>query len=322
MTENAAVLERQVAAIRQFNRFYTGRIGVLQEGLVGSPFSLTEARLLYELAHRDGVSAGALARDLALDPGYLSRALRGLERRGLVSRKPAPDDGRRMQLALTDAGRDAFAGLDAASRDAVTAMLDPVGPEDRDRLVGAMARIERLLDGAPTAARLSNRVPARLPAYLLRPHRPGDMGWVIHRHGALYAAEYHWDETFEALVAEICADFIRNFDPKRDCCWIAEQDGVIVGSAFVVHGDQDGVAKFRLLYVEPSARGLGIGKRLVEECLRFARQAGYRTMTLWTNDILVAARRIYEAAGFHLVAEAPHHSFGHDLVGQTWERAL
>lgn len=317
MTEDAAVLERQVAAIRQFNRFYTGRIGVLQEGLVGSPFSLTEARLLYELAHRDDVSAGALARDLALDPGYLSRALRGLERRGLVSRNPAPDDGRRMRLALTDAGRDAFAGLDAASRDAVTAMLDPVRPEDRNRLVGAMARIERLLDGA-RQAQLSNKV----PSYVLRPHRPGDMGWVIHRHGALYAAEYGWDETFEALVAEICADFVRKFDPKRDCCWIAEQDGVIVGSAFVVHGDKDGVAKFRLLYVEPTARGLGIGKRLVEECLRFARLAGYRTMTLWTNDILVAARRIYEAAGFRLVAEAPHHSFGHDLVGQTWERAL
>lgn len=317
MIEDTAALERQVAAVRQFNRFYTGRIGVLRESLVGSAFSLTEARLLYELAHRDDVSAGTLAQDLELDPGYLSRTLRGLERRGLVSRTPAPDDGRRMLLALTEAGREAFAGLDEASRNAVTAMLKPVGSEDRRRLVDAMARIEGLLDGARPPQQ-SNR----LPSYVLRPHRPGDMGWVIHRHGALYAAEYGWDETFEALVAEICADFIRKFDPKRDCCWIAEQDGTVVGSAFVVRGDKDGVAKFRLLYVEPTARGLGIGKRLVEECLRFARRAGYRTMTLWTNDILVAARRIYEAAGFHLMAEAPHHSFGHDLVGQTWERAL
>jgi DNA-binding MarR family transcriptional regulator/N-acetylglutamate synthase-like GNAT family acetyltransferase len=306
-----AELAGDVATMRRFNRFYTQRIGVLQEGLHASPFSLTEARLLYELAHRDGLTAAQLARELGLDPGYLSRVLGEFAKRGLIERLPSPSDGRQSLLALTEAGRVAFAPLDARSRDEIGGLLAGMAPPARRRLIAAMVEIERLLGGAP---------PTREP-YLLRPHQPGDIGWVTHRHGVLYAEEYGWDESFEALVAEIAAKFVTAFDARRERCWIAERDGAIVGSVFLVKQSDD-VAKLRLLLVEPAARGLGIGKRLVEECIRFARQVGYRKITLWTNDILVAARHIYQGAGFVLVAEERHHSFGHDLVGQNWDLAL
>ncbi|HEY0526553.1 MAG TPA: helix-turn-helix domain-containing GNAT family N-acetyltransferase [Stellaceae bacterium] len=303
--------DRRVAAVRRFNRFYTQKIGVLEEGLLQSEFSLAESRVIYELAQRDRPTAAELAKDLGLDAGYLSRILRSFERRGLVAKEPSETDGRQNLLSLTDAGRDAFAVINARSRDEISALLDALTEPEQQRLLAAMQTIETLLGAQP-----ESRAP-----YLLRSHQPGDIGWIIHRHGALYAREYYWDETFEALVAEIGAKFIKEFDPKRERCWIAEKDGEIVGSVFVVR-QSDEVAKLRLLYVEPQARGLGIGKRLVAECIRFARQAGYRSITLWTNDILSAARRIYEDAGFRLVHQEPHRSFGHDLVSETWELAL
>jgi len=307
----AARMVEMVEDVRRFNRFYTERIGVLHEGLLQSPFSLTEVRVLYELAHRERPTAAELAKELGLDAGYLSRILRRFERLGFVEKTPSRTDGRRSHLRLTQHGRDAFAPLDQRSHDEVAAMLGRLAPDGREGLVGAMRAIEGLLGGRPDER----------PAYLLRPPRPGDMGWVVQRHGALYHQEYGWDEQFEALVAEIAAAFIRNLDPKRERCWIAERDGASVGCVFLV-GQSDEVAKLRLLLVEPSARGLGIGHRLVAECVRFARRAGYKTLTLWTNDVLVAARHIYQQAGFRLVHEAPHHSFGHDLVEQTWELAL
>lgn len=302
---------RQVEAVRRFTRFYTRQIGVLHEGLLNSPFSLAEARILYELAHRQNPTASELGKDLGLDAGYLSRILRGFSRDGLLAKTPSKLDGRQSLLALTAKGREAFAPLDRGSRDEVGAMLGDLTPTEQTRLIAAMRDVENLL-GRPAAPSAP---------YVLRPHRPGDIGWVIHRHAALYAEEYGWDESFEALVAEIGAKFIRDFDARHERCWIAERDGEIVGSVLLVK-QSDAVAKLRLLIVEPAARGLGIGHRLVDECIRFARQAGYRQITLWTNDILVAARRIYEAAGFHLVQEEKHHSFGHDLVGQNWELDL
>lgn len=307
-------LEPHVEAIRRFNRFYTRQIGVLQEGFLRSPFSLAETRVLYELAHREAPTAAELGRELGLDAGYLSRMLRGFSRRGLVARAPSKADGRRSHLSLTARGRKAFAPLEARSREDVGAMVRRLAPGDRRRLVDAMGVVGSLL-GAPGDG-AAERVP-----YLLRLHQPGDMGWVVHRHGALYAQEYRWDERFEALVARIAADFIDHFDPKCERCWIAERNGAIVGSVFLVKKSKR-VAKLRLLYVEPAARGLGIGSRLVDECVRFARQAGYRTVTLWTQSLLHSARRIYEAAGFRLVGSEPHTSFGHELVGETWELEL
>jgi DNA-binding MarR family transcriptional regulator/N-acetylglutamate synthase-like GNAT family acetyltransferase len=304
-------LDRRVRAVRRFNRFYTGRIGVLQEGYLASPFGLAEVRVLYELAHRDAATAGELARELGLDPGYLSRILRGFVRRGLVAKEVSRADGRRRLLRLTPAGRDAFAPLQERSRAEIRALLGRLPAPDQERVVAAMATVEGLLDVRPEPP-----VP-----YLLRPPRPGDMGWVVGRHGVLYADEYGWDERFEGLVAGIVAAFVAGQDPKRERCWIAERDGEPVGSVFLV-AESEAVAKLRLLLVEPRARGLGIGGRLVEECVRFARAAGYRTLTLWTNDVLHAARHLYERAGFRLVASEPHHSFGHDLVGETWELAL
>jgi DNA-binding MarR family transcriptional regulator/GNAT superfamily N-acetyltransferase len=304
-------IAQRAEAMRRFNRFYTKQIGVLHEGLLQSPFSLTEVRVLYELAHRDNVTASELATDLGLDAGYLSRMLRRFDYCGFLDKSPSPTDGRRTHLRLTPQGRDAFAPLDQRSHNEAAAMLSTFSAAEQNRLLEAMRTIEELL-GPQTAGR---------EPYLLRPHQPGDMGWIIHRHGVLYAQEYGWDEQFEALVAEIAAKFIQHFDPKRERCWIAEKDGEIVGSVFLVK-QSDEVAKLRLLLVEPAARGLGIGSRLVGECIRFARQVGYKTITLWTNDVLHAARHIYEQAGFHLVDEEPHHSFGHDLVGQTWDLAL
>ena len=301
---------RRVEIVRAFNRFYTRRIGVLEDGYLESPFSLVQTRVLYELAHRTRPTATEIAIDLGLDAGYLSRILRGFERAGLVEKTPSASDGRQKLLSLTTRGREAFVPLDTRSRAETDAMLNSLSATKQRRLVEAMGAITKLLDNETEVA----------APYLLRSHRPGDMGWVVQRHGVLYAEEYGWDETFEALVAEIVAGFIRQLDPQRERCWIAERDGENVGSVFLMaHPEREGVGQLRLLFVEPSARGLGIGRRLVDECMRFARQAGYHTVTLWTNDVLVSARRIYEAAGFHLVHEDPHHSFGHDLVGQTWE---
>jgi DNA-binding MarR family transcriptional regulator/GNAT superfamily N-acetyltransferase len=306
-------LTAAVHAVRRFSRFYTRRIGVLQEGLLGGKLSLTEARVIYELAQSANSTAGQLGNDLGLDAGYLSRILRGFHERGLIERRPSDTDGRQTMLSLTAAGRDVFAGLDASSQAEVGALLGSLSGVEQRRLVTSLETAEALLGG--------DARPQPLVPYILRPHRPGDMGWVVHRQGFLYAEEYAWDEQFEALVAEIVAGFIRNFDPRHERCWIAEREGAVVGSVFVVR-ESDTVAKLRLLYVEPDARGLGIGRRLVDECIRFARQTGYRRLTLWTNDILAAARRIYQEAGFQLVAEERHHSFGQDLVGQNWDLDL
>jgi DNA-binding MarR family transcriptional regulator/N-acetylglutamate synthase-like GNAT family acetyltransferase len=304
-------LDRRVAAVRRFNRLYTRRIGVLNDGLLRSPYSLTEVRLLFELAQSPNLTASTLCDELGLDPGYLSRLLRGLEDRGLLSRTSSAADGRVTHLNLTDKGREAFRSLDARADDEVRTLLGALSVAHQRQLLDAARTIEELLDGTS---------PRREP-YLLRQHQPGDMGWVVHRHGVVYAQEYGWDERFEALVAEVVASFIHRFDAKRERCWIAERDGEIVGSVFLVQKSKT-VAQLRLLLVEPSARGLGIGGRLVDECLRFARQAGYRKMTLWTNHVLHAARRIYQRAGFQLVDEQPHSRFGRDLIGQTWELTL
>jgi len=303
-----------VEAVRHFNRFYTRRIGVLQEGLLKSPYSLAEARVLYELAHREDPAASALVRDLGLDAGYLSRILKGFEKSGLVRRSRSKSDGRQSILSLTAKGRKAFGALDGQSSEEVRGMAGILALADRRRLADAMRTIERLLGGDRIG--MAPAVP-----YVLRPHQPGDMGWVAHRHGVLYAQEYGWDETFEALVAEIVAKFIRKFDSRRERCWMAERDGEVVGSVFLVKRSKT-VAQLRLLLVEPKARGLGIGRRLVEECIRFARRKDYRKIVLWTNDTLTAARKIYERASFRLVEENRHNSFGKDLVGQNWELEL
>lgn len=304
-------LAQRIDTVRRFNRFYTRRIGVLRDGLLGSPYSLAEARVLYEIAQREGPTAAELGRALNLDQGYLSRLVRRLERGGLVARTRSDADGRRNHLALTARGRRAFATLNARSNEEVAGMLEALPDAAQRGLVSALATVEAVLEAGPQAG-----VP-----YLLRPHRPGDIGWVIGRHGALYAEEYGWDETFEAFVAEIAARIVRNFDPKRERCWIAERDGRNVGAVFLVRKSAT-VAQLRMLIVEPEARGLGIGRRLVSECERFARQAGYRRIVLWTNGGLDAARHLYEEAGYRLVREEPHRSFGKDLVGQYWELKL
>ncbi len=301
----------RIDAVRRFSRFYTRQIGVLHEGLLGSPLSLTEGRVIYEIAQTNPSTAAALAAGLGLDAGYLSRILRGFDDRGLIVRRQSDTDARQSVITLTDAGRALFAEIDARSRTEIGAMLAQLSEPDQARLTHALAIAERLLGGTHEP-----RVP-----YLLRPPRLGDMGWIVHRHGILYRQEYGWDEQFEALVAEIVARFVQNFDAKRERCWIAEREGAAVGSVFLVQ-ESDAIAKLRLLYVEPEARGLGIGRRLVDECLRFAREAGYSRVTLWTNDVLTAARRIYQAAGFKLVVSEQHHSFGHDLVGENWELQL
>ena len=306
-----STLARRVAAVREFNRFYTSRIGVLDEGYLSSRYSLTEVRVLYELAHRGSATASELGRELGIDPGYLSRILRGFTRRGIVARTAADDDARKSILRLTARGKATVAPLEAKAHDQIGRMLEGVPATEQDRLVASMRSIERgLRAGSPTA-----------PKLVLRAHRPGDMGWVVERHGALYWQEYRWDETFEALVADIVAKFITHLDSKRERCWIAEVDGVRVGCVFCVKKSKT-VAKLRLLLVEPAARGLGVGSRLVDECIRFARAAGYRELTLWTNDVLVAARRIYERAGFELVESERHRSFGKALVGQNWTLRL
>jgi DNA-binding MarR family transcriptional regulator/N-acetylglutamate synthase-like GNAT family acetyltransferase len=304
-------LRKRIDAVRQFNRFYTQQIGVLHEGLLSSPFSLTEVRVLYELAHRERPVASVLGKDLGLDPGYLSRILSSFKTKGFIDSKPSEQDGRQSILSLTEKGKAAFAPLNDRARDEIGVLIGALNESDQIRLVRAMGSIKEIL-----SPDLISKTP-----YLLRPHLPGDMGWVVHLHGMLYAQEYGWDDTFEALVAGIVAKFIQNFDPKRERCWIAEMEGEIVGSVFLVK-ESETVSKLRLLLVHPKARGLGMGKRMVSECLRFAKQAGYRKTMLWTNNVLLAARHIYETMGFKLVLEEPHHSFGHDLVGETWELEL
>ena len=304
-----AGFESRIAAVRRFSRSYTSAIGALREGLHDSAFSLTEARVLYELAHRRDLTAGALARELGLDPGYLSRILRRLAQNGLLQRVAATADRRQRRLVLTDAGHAAFAPLEAASRQEIGALLTRLTEPAQAELVQAMRRIETLLEAEPQSP------------WLLRTHKPGDIGWVVARHGALYAAEYGFDARFEALVAQVAGAFLAQHDPARERCWIAERDGVNIGSVFLVR-HSDTVGKLRLLLVEPAARGLGIGKRLVAECIGFARSAGYQRLTLWTNDVLEAARGIYQAAGFHLVQSEAHSDFGPPLVGEDWQLAL
>lgn len=301
----------RVAAVRCFNRFYTRRIGALGEGHLDTPFSLTEARVAYELAQRGTATATELGQELGLDAGYLSRILRGFQERGLIDRRPSEADARQTHLSLTETGRGAFAQLDAAARRDVGAMIGALPSAEQDRLVAAMATIQRVLGAAPGPAE----------PYVLRPPRPGDLGWVVQSHGELYAREYGWDVRFEALIAEVIGGFVRNLDPARERCWIAERHGENVGSIFLVRGT-DAVAKLRLLLVHPSARGLGIGGRLVRECVEFARQVGYRRISLWTQEELVAARRIYAAEGFRLVHSETHDSFGVPLTAETWEMDL
>jgi DNA-binding MarR family transcriptional regulator len=301
----------RVGAVRRFNRFYTRQIGLLGKGYLDSPFTLAEVRVLYELAHRNAPTAAEIANALGLDAGSLSRMLLSFRKRGSLARQTSQKDARQNHLSLTRKGRVAFSELESKSEAEVGVMIGRLSAPDQGRLTAAMATIESLLGERPEA---------KTP-YLLRTHQPGDMGWVTHRHGVLYAQEYGWDERFEALVARIAAEFIEKFDVRRERCWIAERDGAMVGSVFLVK-KSDRVAKLRLLLVEPSARGLGIGARLVEECVRFARQAGYRKITLWTQSILDAAREIYRKNGFQVVKRERHQSFGYKLVGETWELTL
>lgn len=302
--------ETRIDTIRRFNRFYTRKIGVLEQHLLESPFTLTEARVLFELAHRDRALAKEIGAELGLDPGYLSRIVQDFTEQGLITRKPVPSDRRQFELALTARGRQAFGRLERASRQEVGKMIETLPGDGGQRLVDAMTTIERLLGDA-----------GERPQVTLRTHRPGDMGWIVQQHGLLYAREYGWDISFEALCAEIAAQFLKEFDPARERCWIAEIDGRQAGSVFLVKHSND-VAKIRLLLIDPAGRGLGIGKQLVGECIAFARQCGYRKITLWTQSILLAARGIYQNAGFVHVATEPHRSFGHDLIGETWELDL
>ena len=305
MPEKSAV-EQKVAAVRAFNRFWTKRIGVLGGGLLSTSYSLTEARVLFELAQREWTEVADLRRELDLDPGYVSRILAKFKEDGLVTTAVSEADARRQQARLTRKGRATFATLSSRSSDQVRGMLERLGVEDQARLVQAMKTLQQVLDERPAVR-----------STVIRPLAPGDLGWVVHRHGVLYAREYAWDETFEALVARIVADYVDRRDPRLDCAWIAEVGGGPAGCVFCVKKTSR-VAQLRLLLVEPSARGLGIGSRLVDECIRFAVGAGYRELVLWTNHPLRAARRIYERAGFTLAKEEKHRSFGHELVGQSF----
>jgi DNA-binding MarR family transcriptional regulator/GNAT superfamily N-acetyltransferase len=312
MQGSAGALEARIAAVRHFNRFYTRQIGVLQDGLLQTSFSLTEARVLHELAYRDKLTAKEIGEALEIDQGYLSRILRSFSERGLITRAPSPADRRNSLLSLTTKGRLAFGKIDERSEREVGALLGRLDPKDQTQVIEAMTTIEKVLQGNSGKR-----------TYTLRSHRAGDMGWVVAKHGLLYPAEYGWDSRIEALTAEIVANFLKNFDPAREHCWIAEMDGEPVGSVFLVRepGMED-VARLRLLIVDPAARGLGIGKHLVDECIRFARQGGYRKITLWTHAVLVAARAIYQQAGFKLTEEWVHEDFGKPEVSETWEILL
>lgn len=306
-----AALADRIEAVRRFSRFYTRQIGALEEGLLNTPFSLTEARVMYELGQRETATATELGQELGLDAGYLSRMLRGFEEQGLIGRRPSETDARQSRISLTDAGRAAFAALDAASRREIGGMLGALPALEQDRLVRAMGTVQAVL-GAGTGVG---------EPFILRPPRAGDLGWVVQIHGELYDREYGWDVRFEGLIADVIGGFVRSWDPARERCWIAERHGENAGSIFLVRGT-DEVARLRLLIVDPRARGLGIGTRLVRECVAFAREAGYRTISLWTNDVLVAARRIYAAEGFRVTATEIHDSFGVPLTAETWEMEL
>ena len=302
--------DSDVAIFRRFNRFYTRFLGVLDEGLLNTEFTLPEARVLYELAHRAAPKASVIAQELSLDPGYLSRLLKKLEQASLVSRKAATEDSRFADLALTPKGKAAFRKLDRLSQAQARHVFKALLHGQVRQLVLSMQTIENIL-AEPDEPK---------PPFVLRSHRVGDLGWAVHRESVVYAEEYGWDETFEALLTQIVSSFVMNFDPKRECCWIADVKGESVGHVFLVkHPGEPDTAKLRLLFVEPNARGMGLGRALVEECIRFARAAQYRKMVLWTQSILKPAIRIYEQAGFHLVSEEPHHSFGQDLTAQTWQ---
>jgi len=304
--------DKLVQSVRSFNRFYTKQIGVLQPGWLGSQFSLPETRVLYELAHHDLPTATEIGKELGLDAGYLSRMLRSLEQHGLVRRTRSNDDGRRAHLSLTPKGRTVFGRLDQQTQEDVAARLQKLSPGDQRRLVTAMRVVEEVLSAKSTGP----------TSYVLRPPHSGDLGWIVHRQGVLYAEEWRYNEEFEALCAEIVAEFVKHLRPSKERCWIAEQDGEIVGSVFLVR-QSNTIAKLRLLYVEPAARGMGIGGRLIDECVRFAKQAGYRKITLWTQSELLAARRLYQRAGFNVTAKKPHDSFGRTgLVAETWDLDL
>jgi DNA-binding MarR family transcriptional regulator/N-acetylglutamate synthase-like GNAT family acetyltransferase len=306
-------LAGKIAAVRRFNRFYTQKIGVLHEDWLDSPFTLAEARVLYELTRRERVTATDLASNLGLDAGYLSRILRGFQKRGLISRKTSPDDARQSFLSLTVRGRKAFAPLEKHSTEEVAAMLARLSKQEQSRLLEALGDAETLLGTTPE--------PDSASAYRLRAPRPGDFGWIVARHAELYAKEYGWREPFEGLCAQIVADFVNKFDLKKERCWIAERNGENVGTVMLVK-DKPGVARLRLLLVEPKARGLGIGARLTGECIRFARKAGYRSITLWTHSVLTGARHIYEKAGFTLTSREPRRSWGQDVVAEYWDLKL
>ena len=307
----AAQLAEKIEAVRRFNRFYTGRLGLLKPGLLQTRFPLTQARIIFELAHHEDFTARELIRELDLDAGYLSRILSTFEKDGLLRRSPSKSDNRHRLLKLTAKGRKAFSALNERSKRENEALLQNLSEEDQQRLLQAMHTLESLLGAQAKPVR----------PYLLQTHKPGDIGWIIHRHGVLYAEEYGFDETFEALVADILARFIQHHDPKRERLWIAEQDGERIGSIMIVDAGEE-VAQLRILLVEPKTRGSGIGKRLIDECLDFSKRAGYKKIKLWTQSNLDAARHLYEKAGFKLVEEKPHKSFGHDLVAQVWELPL
>jgi DNA-binding MarR family transcriptional regulator/GNAT superfamily N-acetyltransferase len=310
---NARPAAEPIDIIRSFNRRYTRQLGLLDNGLLGSEFTLTEARVLYELANCEDSTATQIAGELGLDLGYMSRLIKKFGRRRYIKRKRSPIDARQSRLQLTERGRAVFDPLDRAARLQIAEMIAPMTPEQRSLLVSAMQSVQCLLEAGSEESR-------REP-YAIRPLKVGDIGWITHRQGILYSQEYGWDATYEALVAEILAGFVKNFDSNMERGWVAERAGGTIGSVFLVRASAD-TAKLRLLYVEPTARGLGVGKHLVQECIDFARMKGYKTLTLWTNDVLVSARRIYQAAGFQLTKEEHHHSFGKDLVGQTWDLAL
>ncbi|HWK72327.1 MAG TPA: helix-turn-helix domain-containing GNAT family N-acetyltransferase [Burkholderiaceae bacterium] len=311
MSIESDVLERQIAVVRRFSRFYTRQLGLLNKGLYKTRYSLTEARIIFELAQRDGLTASELARELSLDAGYLSRLLKKFHAKGLLERSVSPQDGRQAVLALTAQGRDLFQALNRYSHEEVAGMLAGLSGGERQSLADAMLKVQRLMGAEEEPGQ----------PYLIRSLQPGDIGAIARQQGLLYHREYGWDIRFEALVAEILAHFVASFDPDRERAWVVEKDGEVIGSVFVVK-ESETVAKLRLLYVDQAARGLGLGRRLVQECIDFARSRQYRTLTLWTNDVLASARRIYQAAGFRLVQEEPHHSFGKDLVGQNWDLDL
>jgi DNA-binding MarR family transcriptional regulator/GNAT superfamily N-acetyltransferase len=312
---SAGCTQEHIAAVRRFNRFYTRQIGVLRKTYLDSPYSLGEMRVLYEIAHSEAVTAKDIGRALDLDAGYLSRVLRNFERRGLITRKASEEDARQSDLALTARGRQAFDPAEKRSQRDVADMLGSLEPRDQSHLVSAMQTIEKLL-GEPTSGASGN------PAYILRAPRFGDFGWIVSRHAVLYAQEYGWGEPFEGLCAQIVADFVNNYDPKLERCWIAEMNGENVGCVMLVKDEVPGVARVRLLLVDPKARGLKLGTRLVDECVKFARASGYRKMTLWTHSILTAARRTYEKAGFTLTSSEPRHTWGKDVIAEFWDLEL